>query len=109
MTVEEEKSMLKKIFQFDKDDKITNDFLEEQVLIKELLDVIRRRTWWTDAGLIIEKPLEYAIASKNTRNLINSNTKLADSNKKYQRALNWLTWWLVFVGLVQIIIQIFKK
>jgi len=44
MTVEEEKSMLKKIFQFDKDDKITNDFLEEQVLIKELLDVIRRRT-----------------------------------------------------------------
>ena len=94
---------LKQIFKYDEKWITNNDFQEEQDLIRNLLGAF-------DIGdtKMIEC-IKKAIDSKNTRNLINSNTKLADSNKKYQRALNWLTWWLVFVGLVQIIIQIFKK
>ena len=38
-------------------------------------------------------------------NIIKSNEKLADSNKKYSKGLLWLTAALVFVGLIQIIIQ----
>ena len=102
----------KKIFKLNPKWEITNDFLEEQELIRNLLETLREKHGWSIGSSwyenALEKPLELAINSKNTRNLINSNTKLASSNKKYQVALNRLTWWLVFVGLVQIIIELYK-
>jgi len=53
--------------------------------------------------LILNKRIE-----KATYDIINSNKKLAISNEKYSKGLLWLTGGLVFVGLVQIIINIIK-
>ena len=113
----EKEDVLKKIFKTDEMGNISDVFLEEQELIKNLLEEFRKKNLWYEAGSsayesALEKPLELAINSKNTWNLISSNTKLSESNEKYQKALNWLTWWLVFVGVIQIVmqvIQIFKK
>ncbi|HUC01362.1 MAG TPA: hypothetical protein VMA75_00455 [Candidatus Paceibacterota bacterium] len=41
--------------------------------------------------------------------LISSNEKLAESNKKYARAMMWLTGAIVLVGVAQIIASFFAK
>ena len=46
---------------------------------------------------------------KINNDLITSNEKLADSNGKYAKALNILTGVLVFLTVVQILVQIFFK
>lgn len=45
----------------------------------------------------------------NTRAIIKSNQELAESNWKYQKALNCLTWWLVLVWIIQIIVTLSKN
>jgi hypothetical protein len=51
--------------------------------------------------LILSKTIQ-----KQAEALIKSNTDLAASNEKYSARLVWLTGALVFVGLVQIVVQI---
>ncbi len=43
--------------------------------------------------------------SLSTDKIIESNTKLSQSNEKYQKAMNWLTFWLVLVWIIQIFLS----
>lgn len=67
---------LQKIFKYDKGWNITDDFNNESILIQNLMEVIG-----TGDPKMIEC-IKKAIDSKNTQNLINSNTKLSESNIK---------------------------
>lgn len=46
--------------------------------------------------------------TKNTDNIIESNSKLQSGAEKYTKAMTWLTAGLFFVGIVQIVVQIFQ-
>lgn len=43
------------------------------------------------------------------KTLVDSNERLSTSNERYARGLNWLTSALVFVGLVQVALQLFGQ
>ena len=45
--------------------------------------------------------------SRNTNKIILSNERLSKSNENYAEWMKWLTFALVFVGVVQVIISIF--
>ena len=111
---------LERIFKI-KDWKTTNEFLEEKELIENLLYHFYVRNDSHDISSsdyrnIVEESIKEALACKNTQNIVNSNLKmiesnkeLANSNEKYQLALNLLTWALVLVGLIQVGLQIRKN
>jgi hypothetical protein len=94
-----------KVFK-EKNWKISDSLLDTEELIRNLYDF-----WWQYAAKdsILNQLISLAIPSKNTKDLIESNEKLAKSNEKYQKSLTRLTWVLAFVGLVQIWIQIRTK
>lgn len=93
---------LEKIFKI-KNDKITDEFLEEKELLENLLYQFYIRNDSRDISSsdyrnILEETIKEALACKNTQNIVNSNLKmiesnekLAKSNEKYQLVLTRLT------------------
>lgn len=81
----------------------------EEKIVDKLLETFKRHLQKTSEGLFYINPDNHDQINMAISILtVESNEKLSKSNDRNARAMNWLTGGLLFVGVVQIIVSLYK-